>query len=322
MNQAYKNAGVDLEAGYQSVRLMRESVRSTFTKGVLGDIGGFGGFFEPDLTGLKRPVLVSGTDSVGTKVMLAFELDKHDTVGIDCVAMCANDILCDGAAPLFFLDYIATGKVVPEKIASIVAGVAEGCRQAGAALVGGETAEMPGVYGESEYDLVGFCVGLVDYQKRIDGRLIRPGDTLIGLPSSGLHSNGFSLYRKVLSNPSRELALEMLTPTRIYVRDVAALRERVTVKGLANITGGGWIENIPRMLPDGLEAVMDVKAVPVPDIFRRVMKDGNVPLEDMYNTANMGIGMVACVPPGDAEKAGYPVIGRVAEGGRQIVLKL
>ena len=322
MNQAYKDAGVDLEAGYKSVELMRKSVRSTFTKGVLGDIGGFGGFFEPDLTGMERPVLVSGTDSVGTKVMLAFELDKHDTVGIDCVAMCVNDILCDGAAPLFFLDYIATGKVVPEKIASLVAGVAEGCRQAGAALVGGETAEMPGVYGENEYDLVGFCVGLVDYEKRIDGSTIRPGDLLVGLPSSGLHSNGFSLYRKVLSNPSRELALEMLTPTRIYVKDVAALREKATVKGLANITGGGWIENIPRMLPGGLEAVMDVKAVLVPDIFRQVMKDGRVPLEDMYNTANMGVGMVACLSPGDAEKAGYPVIGRVAEGGRKIVLGL
>jgi phosphoribosylformylglycinamidine cyclo-ligase len=320
MNQSYKNAGVDVEAGYRSVELMKESVRSTFTKGVLSDIGGFGGFFEPDLTGLKRPVLVSGTDSVGTKVMLAFELDKHDTVGIDCVAMCANDILCDGAVPLFFLDYIATGKIIPEKIAAIVSGVAEGCRQAGAALIGGETAEMPGVYGEDEYDLVGFCTGIVDYEKRIDGSGIKPGDALIGLPSSGLHSNGFSLWRKILHSPSAGLALEMLTPTRIYVRDIAALREKVTVKGLSNITGGGWVENIPRMLPEGLEAVMNIKAIEIPGIFKRIMKDGDIPLEDMYCTGNMGVGMVACVSPGDAEKSGYPVIGRVAEGSRKIVL--
>jgi phosphoribosylformylglycinamidine cyclo-ligase len=313
---------VDIEAGYRGVELMRESVRSTFTKGVLGDLGGFGGMFEPDLTGMKRPVLVSGTDSVGTKLMLAFLLDKHDTVGIDCVAMCANDVVCAGAAPLFFLDYIGCGRNVPERIAELVKGVADGCRQAGAALVGGETAELPGLYAEEEYDLVGFCTGLVDYDKRIDGSTIRPGDVLIGLPSSGLHSNGFSLYRKVFPNPSTELALEMLTPTRIYVKDVAALRERAAVKGLAHITGGGWIENIPRMLPGGLEAVMDTKAVPVPEIFQRVMKDGGIPMEDMYNTSNMGVGLVACVSAEDAEKAGYPVIGRVAEGGRQIVMGL
>ncbi|MDR1669599.1 MAG: phosphoribosylformylglycinamidine cyclo-ligase [Oscillospiraceae bacterium] len=320
MNETYKKAGVDVEAGYRGVELMRESVRSTYTKGVLGDIGGFGGMFEPDIAGVKRPVLVSGTDSVGSKLKLAFLLDKHDTVGIDCVAMCANDIICAGASPLFFLDYIGCGKNIPERVAELVRGVAEGCRQAGAALVGGETAELPGLYDENEYDLVGFCVGMTDYEKRIDGSSVRPGDLLVGLPSSGLHSNGFSLYRKVFANPAPELALEMLTPTRIYVKDVAELRERAAVKGLANITGGGWIENIPRLLPPGLEAVMDIKAVPVPEIFQRLMKDGNVPLEDMYNTANMGIGLVACVSPEDAEKAGYPVIGRVSEGSRKIVL--
>ncbi|MCL2004396.1 MAG: phosphoribosylformylglycinamidine cyclo-ligase [Oscillospiraceae bacterium] len=320
MNQSYKDAGVDVEAGYRGVELMRESVRSTFTKGVLGDIGGFGGMFEPDLTGMKHPVLVSGTDSVGTKLKLAFMLDKHDTVGVDCVAMCANDVLCAGATPLFFLDYIGCGKNVPERIAELVSGVAEGCRQAGAALIGGETAELPGLYAEDEYDLVGFCTGVVDYESRLDPSQIRPGDALLGLPSSGLHSNGFSLYRKIFPNPSRELALEMLTPTRIYVSDVAALRQRVAVKGLAHITGGGWIENIPRMLPGGMTAVMNPRAVETPEIFKRVMQDGRVPLEDMYNTANMGVGLVACVAPQDAEKAGFPVIGTVAEGARKITL--
>ncbi|MCL1806171.1 MAG: phosphoribosylformylglycinamidine cyclo-ligase [Oscillospiraceae bacterium] len=320
MNLSYKNAGVDVEAGYRAVELMKESVRSTYTKGVLGGIGGFGGLFEPDLAGMKRPVLVSGTDGVGTKLKLAFQLDKHDTVGIDCVAMCVNDILCAGAAPLFFLDYIVCEKVIPERVASVVSGIAEGCKQAGAALLGGETAEHPGCFPENEYDLVGFCSGIVDYEKRIDGSTIRPGDVLVGLPSSGLHSNGFSLYRKVYPFPSAELMLEMLTPTRIYVNDIAALREKVTVKGLANITGGGWIENIPRMLPGGLEAVMRPDAVPVPEIFQRIMRDGDVPPEDMYNTANMGVGMVACLSPEDAEQAGYPVIGRVAEGSRKITL--
>ncbi|MDR1693339.1 MAG: phosphoribosylformylglycinamidine cyclo-ligase [Oscillospiraceae bacterium] len=320
MNESYKNAGVDVEAGYRGVELMRESVRSTYTKGVLGDLGGFGGLFAPDIAGMSRPVLVSGTDSVGTKLKLAFQLDKHDTVGIDCVAMCANDVACAGASPLFFLDYIGIGKNSPEKVAELVKGVAEGCRQAGAALVGGETAELPGLYDVNEYDLVGFCVGMVDYDKRIDGSSIRPGDALIGLPSAGLHSNGFSLYRRVLTNPSPELALEMLTPTKIYVKDIASLRETVTVKGLAHITGGGWIENIPRMLPEGLEAVMDIEAAPVPEIFRRIMTEGNIPLEDMYNTANMGVGLVACVSALDAGKSGYPVIGKVAEGSRKIVL--
>jgi phosphoribosylformylglycinamidine cyclo-ligase len=320
VNDSYKNAGVDVEAGYRSVGLIKDSVRSTFTKGVLGGFGGFGGFFEPDLTGFKRPVLVSGTDGVGTKLKLAFALDKHDTVGIDCVAMCVNDILCSGAAPLFFLDYIVCEKVVPERIASIVGGIAEGCRQAGAALLGGETAEHPGCFPVDEYDLAGFCTGIVDYENRIDGHAIQPDDILIGLPSSGLHSNGFSLYRKIYPNPAAELALEMLTPTRIYAKELSLLRNKVTVKGLANITGGGWIENIPRMLPAGLEAVMNVGAVKTPEIFLRIMKDGKIPAEDMYNTANMGVGMVACVSPEDAEASGYPVIGRITQGNRSIVL--
>jgi phosphoribosylformylglycinamidine cyclo-ligase len=322
LNLSYKNAGVDVEAGYRGVELMRQSVSATFTKGVLGGIGGFGGMFEPDLTGYKRPVLVSGTDSVGSKLLLAFLLNKHDTVGIDCVAMCVNDVICAGAAPLFFLDYIGMGKNIPERAAELVKGVAEGCLQAGAALIGGETAELPGLYAEDEYDLAGFCTGIVDFEKIIDGSAIRPGDVLIGLPSSGLHSNGFSLWRKILPKPSPDVAAEMLAPTRIYVRDVSALREKVTIKGLANITGGGWIENIPRLLPEGLHAVMRPQAVPVPEIFLRLMKDGGIPAEDMYNTGNMGIGMVACVAAEDAEKTGYPVIGQVAGGKRPIVMNL
>ncbi|MCL2817986.1 MAG: phosphoribosylformylglycinamidine cyclo-ligase, partial [Clostridiales bacterium] len=250
----------------------------------------------------------------------AFLLDKHDTVGIDCVAMCVNDILCVGAVPLFFLDYIVCEKVVPEVIASVVGGIADGCRQAGAALIGGETAEHPGCFPEDEYDLVGFCTGLLDYEKRVDSSTIRPGDVLLGIPSSGLHSNGFSLYRKVFPSPSTELALEMLTPTKIYVNEIAALREKVTLKGLSNITGGGWVENIPRMLPDGLQAEMNAGAVAVPDIFLRIMREGGIPKEDMYCTANMGIGMVACVSAEDAEKTEYPVIGRVSEGSKKITL--
>jgi phosphoribosylformylglycinamidine cyclo-ligase len=320
MNESYKKAGVDVEAGYRCVELMKESVKSTYTKGVLGGIGGFGGMFEPNLTGIKRPVLVSGTDGVGTKLKLAFLLGKHDTVGIDCVAMCVNDILCAGAAPLFFLDYIVCERVVPEVIAAVVGGIANGCRQAGAALIGGETAEHPGCFPEDEYDLVGFCTGLLDYENRVDNSTICPGDVLLGIPSSGLHSNGFSLYRKVFPNPSAELALEMLTPTKIYVREISALREKVTLKGLANITGGGWVENIPRILPNGLQAEMNAGAVDVPEIFLRIMRDGNIPKEDMYCTANMGVGMVACVSPEDAEKTDYPVIGRVSEGQRKIVL--
>ena len=320
MNKSYRDSGVDVEAGYKAVELMKKSVQSTFTKGVIGGIGGFGGLFEPDFSGMKRPVLVSGTDGVGTKLKLAFSLDKHDTVGIDCVAMCANDVACAGAAPMFFLDYIACGKNVPERIAAIVAGVAEGCRQAGAALIGGETAEMPGFYPEDEYDLAGFCVGIVDYERRIDGGAIRPGDLLCAMASSGVHSNGFSLYRKIFPNPSSELALELLIPTKIYVRDLAELRARVEIKGVAHITGGGWIENIPRMLPAGLEAVMERGALPVPEIFGKIMRDGNIPELDMYNTCNMGAGLVVALSPADAEKSGLPVIGRVAEGGRGIVL--
>ena len=314
MSKAYSEAGVNVEAGYESVKLIKKHVESTYTKGVLGTLGGFGGMFEPDFGGMKRPVLVSGTDGVGTKVLLAFMADKHDTVGIDCVAMCVNDVLCCGAKPLFFLDYIACGKNVPERIESIVSGVAEGCRQANAALVGGETAEMAGMYSPDEYDLVGFCVGAVDYDKRIDGSAIVPGDVIVGLPSTGVHSNGFSLVRKLFPKPDRELLLELLTPTKIYVKDFFSLCERVTVKGAANITGGGFIENIPRMLPDGLIAEIYDNSARELDIFKRIQTTGNISRDDMYNTFNMGVGMAVCVSADEAEKTGYPVIGKITEG--------
>ncbi|MCL2082905.1 MAG: phosphoribosylformylglycinamidine cyclo-ligase [Oscillospiraceae bacterium] len=320
MSKVYREAGVDVAAGYRAVDLIREAVRSTDTAGVLGEFGGFGGLFAPDLTGMKRPVLVSGTDGVGTKLKLAFSIDKHDTIGIDCVAMCVNDVLCSGALPLFFLDYIACGKLIPEKIASIVSGVADGCRQSGVALIGGETAEMPGIYNGNEYDIAGFCVGVVDLDNRIDGKAIHPGDLIVGLPSSGLHSNGFSLYRKIYPHPSPEWAAELLCPTKIYVKDIRKLRERVTLKGLAHITGGGWIENIPRMLPNGLQAVVDTTAMPVPEIFSKISRDGRIPLREMYNVGNMGLGLAICLSPQDAEKSGCPVIGTVEEGKHGIVL--
>ncbi len=322
MNNSYKDSGVDVEAGYKAVELMKKSVESTYTKGVIGGIGGFGGMFEPDLTDMTRPCFVSGTDGVGTKLKLAFMADKHDTVGIDCVAMCANDVACAGAKPLFFLDYIACGKNEPSRIASIVSGVAEGCRQAGAALIGGETAEMPGFYPENEYDLAGFCVGMVDFDKKIDGSTIRQGDVLIGIPSSGAHSNGFSLIRKLFPNPSDELLLQLLTPTKIYVKDIAALQQIAVIKGLAHITGGGWIENIPRMLPAGLHAVMTKPVSPAPELFCRIQREGGIPEQDMYNTFNMGVGLVACVSRADAEKTAYPVIGEVAEGSVTHGIKL
>ncbi len=318
MNQSYAQSGVDVEAGYEAVKLMKTHVESTYIKGVLGAFGGFGGQFEPDLSGFAHPVLVSGTDGVGTKLKMAFLADKHDTVGIDCVAMCANDVACVGARPLFFLDYIACGKNVPERIAAIVAGVAEGCRQAGAALIGGETAEHPGLMPEDEYDLAGFCVGLVDRDKRIDGSAITPGDVLLGLPSSGVHSNGFSLIRRLFPAPDSGLLMELLTPTRIYVQDLQALTQLVTVKGAAHITGGGWIENIPRMLPRGLTARMSPHDAP--ELFARLQRQGNITRDDMYNTFNMGVGMVVCVSRDQAERAGYPVIGEVVEGTKGIEL--
>ena len=339
-SDSYKAAGVDVTAGYKAVELMKGAIARTNVPGVYSGIGGFGGLFAPDLTGMKKPILVSGTDGVGTKLKLAFLADKHNTVGIDCVAMCANDILCVGAKPLFFLDYIACGKNVPEKIASIVEGVAEGCVQAGCALIGGETAEMPGFYPQNEYDLAGFCVGLVDEEKILNKQNVQPGDALIGIASSGLHSNGFSLVRKVLGVGNWDLsvfdkllgssALEtLLTPTKIYVKPILALLEQVQVRSLSNITGGGFFENIPRALPEGLQARIQKDSYPVPQIFRVLQSVGGIEERDMYNTFNLGIGMCAAVPADEAAKAiavlheagelAYK-IGVVEEGKEGVVL--
>ena len=311
----YKKAGVDIEAGYRSVELMKEHVKKTMRPEVLGSLGGFAGAF--DLSAIKEmdePVLLSGTDGCGTKVKLAFLMDKHDTIGIDCVAMCVNDIACSGGEPLFFLDYIACGKNYPEKIASIVSGVAEGCRQAGAALVGGETAEHPGLMPEDEYDLAGFAVGLADKKNMITGRDIKPGDVLIGISSSGVHSNGFSLIRNVFSmtRESLDTYIEslggtlgetLLTPTRIYVKALRAVKEAgITVKGCSHITGGGFYENIPRMLPEGIKAVVKKDSYPIPPIFPLIAQEGRVEEKMMYNTFNMGLGMVICVAAEDADR--------------------
>ena len=314
-SESYAAAGVDITAGYKAVELMKSHIARTMTSGVCSDVGGFGGLFELDTTGIEKPVLVSGTDGVGTKLKLAFLMDKHDTVGIDCVAMCVNDIICCGAKPLFFLDYIACGKNVPEKIASIVSGVAEGCVQSGAALIGGETAEMPGFYPVDEYDLAGFSVGVVDKSKILDPSTMKAGDVVIALPSSGVHSNGFSLVRKVfdvensdIKSPCEELGGKsvgetLLTPTKIYVRPVLALLEQVKVKGISHITGGGFYENIPRSIPDGLGAVIDRKNVKVLPIFDLIAKEGGISERDMFNTFNMGVGMSIVVAREDAEKA-------------------
>ena len=314
-SESYAAAGVDITAGYKAVELMKSHIARTLTSGVCSDVGGFGGLFELDTDGIEKPVLVSGTDGVGTKLKLAFLMDKHDTVGIDCVAMCVNDIICCGAKPLFFLDYIACGKNVPEKIASIVSGVAEGCVQSGAALIGGETAEMPGFYPVDEYDLAGFSVGVVDKAKILDPSTMKAGDVVIALPSSGVHSNGFSLVRKVfdvensdIKAPREELGGKsvgetLLTPTKIYVKPVLALLEQVKVKGISHITGGGFYENIPRSIPDGLGAVIDRSAVKVLPIFDLIAKTGNISERDMFNTFNMGVGMSIVVAPEDADKA-------------------
>lgn len=315
-SESYKAAGVDVTAGYKAVELMKKHVQKTFTSGVVSGLGGFGGLFELDLEGLNitKPVLVSGTDGVGTKLKLAFLLDKHDTVGIDCVAMCVNDIICCGAKPLVFLDYIAVGKNFPEKIEKIVSGVAEGCIQSGAALIGGETAEMPGFYPEDEYDLAGFSVGVVDKTKIINPDSQKAGDVLIALPSSGVHSNGFSLVRKVFDIENADLnktypELEkplgetLLTPTKIYVKAILDLMEAVTVKSVSHITGGGFYENIPRSLPKGISAKIERSAVNVLPIFDVIAKEGNIPERDMFNTYNMGVGMIACVDKNDVDKA-------------------
>lgn len=314
-SDSYAAAGVDITAGYKAVELMKKHIAKTMTSGVCSDVGGFGGLFELDLTGIQRPVLVSGTDGVGTKLKLAFLMDKHDTVGIDCVAMCVNDIICCGAKPLFFLDYIACGKNIPERIADIVKGVCDGCVQSGAALIGGETAEMPGFYPVDEYDLAGYCTGVVDKTKIIDNKAMKPGDVVIALPSSGVHSNGFSLVRKVfdvenadIKTPVSELGGKsvgetLLTPTKIYVKPVLALLEKVKVKGISHITGGGFYENIPRSIPDGLGAKINRSSVRVLPIFDLIAKTGNISEHDMFNTFNMGVGMSITVSAEDAETA-------------------
>lgn len=338
----YKNAGVDIEAGYKSVELMKKYVKETMRPEVLGGLGGFSGAFSMEsFKDMEKPTLVSGTDGVGTKLKLAFLMDRHDTVGIDCVAMCVNDIACAGGEPLFFLDYIACGKNYPEKIASIVKGVADGCKQAGAALIGGETAEMPGFYPEDEYDLAGFAVGIVDEKKMITGADLKPGDVLIGLASSGVHSNGFSLVRKVFEMTKESLDTyyeelgttlgeALLAPTKIYVKALRTVKEAgVDIKACSHITGGGFYENIPRMLSDGVKAVVEKDSYEIPAIFRLLAKTGNIEEKMMYNTYNMGIGMVLAVDPADADKAMEAaraagetpyVIGRIEAGEKGVEL--
>lgn len=338
----YKNAGVDIEAGYKSVELMKKHVQATMRPEVLTNIGGFSGAFSLEkFKDMEKPTLVSGTDGVGTKLKLAFLLDKHDTIGIDCVAMCVNDIACAGGEPLFFLDYIACGKNFPEKIATIVSGVAEGCLQSDAALIGGETAEMPGFYPEDEYDLAGFAVGIVDEKKLITGKEIKPGDVLVGIASSGVHSNGYSLVRKVFSMEKEALDTyydelgstlgeALLTPTKIYVKALRNVREAgVTIKGCSHITGGGFYENIPRMLPEGVKALVKKDSYEVPAIFKLLAKEGNIAEEMMYNTYNMGIGMMLALDPADVDKAMKAIeesgekayiVGEIAEGDKGVEL--
>ena len=338
-SESYKAAGVDITAGYRSVELMKEHVRRTNIPGVVSGIGGFGGLFAPDFKGMEEPVLISGTDGVGTKIKLAFLLDKHNTIGIDSVAMCVNDVICCGAKPLFFLDYIAIGKNIPEKVASIVEGVAEGCVQSGCALIGGETAEHPGLMPEDEYDVAGFCVGIADKPKMIDGSKLKAGDVLLGLRSSGVHSNGFSLVRKIFDinettihntypELDKPLGETLLTPTKIYVKTLSPLFKAGVVKGVAHITGGGFIENIPRMLTDGLSAKITKDAIPVLPIFTLMQRIGNISEHDMFNTFNMGVGMVVAVAEEDADKAlrvlqeageDAVVLGEVIEGSEGVV---
>ena len=338
-SDAYAAAGVDITAGYKAVELMKQHIARTVVPGVCSDIGGFGGLFEPDIKGISQPVLVSGTDGVGTKLRIAFLMDKHDTVGIDCVAMCVNDIICCGAKPLFFLDYIACGKNVPERIESIVKGVCDGCVQSGAALIGGETAEMPGFYPEDEYDLAGFSVGIVDKERIVTRPAMQAGDVIIALPSSGVHSNGFSLVRKVFDVENSDITVSvaelggksvgetLLTPTKIYVKPILALLEKVREKGISHITGGGFYENIPRSIPDGLCADIEEAAVKVLPIFDLIAKTGDISKRDMFNTFNMGVGMTVIVAKEDADTAleilknsgeeAY-IIGTVSEGDEKI----
>ena len=340
-SESYKAAGVDVTAGYKSVELMKQHVARTKIDGVVSGIGGFGGLFAPNVSGMTEPVLVSGTDGVGTKIKLAFLMDKHDTIGIDAVAMCVNDVICCGAKPLFFLDYIAVGKNVPEKVASIVSGVAEGCIQSGCALIGGETAEMPGFYPVDEYDLAGFSVGVVDKDKILDPSTQKAGDVMIGIKSSGVHSNGYSLVRKVfdinentINNTYPELdktlGETLLTPTKIYVKPLFALMKEVEVKAVSHITGGGFYENIPRMLNDGLSAKINKSAVPVLPIFDLIQRVGGISEHDMFNTFNMGVGMLVAVSKDEADKAlevlkangeDAVIIGEVVEGNDGVVIE-
>ncbi|MBE6961308.1 MAG: phosphoribosylformylglycinamidine cyclo-ligase [Ruminococcaceae bacterium] len=313
-SDSYRAAGVNIEAGYEGVKLMKKHVARTMIPGVVSDLGGFGGLFAPDLTGMKNPVLVSGTDGVGTKLRIAMLMDKHDTIGIDCVAMCVNDIICCGAKPLFFLDYIAIGKNDPEKVATIVSGVAEGCVRSGCALIGGETAEHPGMMPADDYDLAGFSVGIVDREKVIDPAKMQAGDVILALPSSGIHSNGYSLVRKVFNVERANLHLHsdalgctlgeaLLEPTTIYVKPVLAAMEAADIHGISHITGGGFYENIPRAIPDGLCAKINKSAIKVPPIFQMLQSTGNIPERDMFNTYNMGVGMAVIVKAEDADKA-------------------
>ena len=340
-SESYKEAGVDVTAGYKAVELMKEHVKKTTIPGVVSGIGGFGGLFAPDLSGMSNPVLVSGTDGVGTKLVAAMLLDKHDTIGIDCVAMCVNDVVCCGAKPLFFLDYIACGKNIPEKIASIVKGVADGCVESGCALIGGETAEHPGVMPDEEYDLAGFTVGIVDRDKIIDGSRMEPGDVLIGIASSGVHSNGFSLVRKVFGLTKEKLETyyeelgttlgdALLAPTRLYVKPVLNAIEKADVKAISHITGGGFYENIPRMMKEGCTAKVNRAAVPVLPIFELIAKTGNIPERDMFNTFNMGVGMIMAVSKETADDAIRAltesgetafVLGEVIEGDEGVIIE-
>ena len=336
-SDSYREAGVNIEAGYEGVKLMRRHVARTMIPGVVSDIGGFGGLFAPDIKGMAEPVLVSGTDGVGTKIRIAQLLDKHDTIGIDCVAMCVNDIICCGAKPLFFLDYIAIGKNEPEKVASIVSGVAEGCVQSGCALIGGETAEHPGMMAAGDYDLAGFSVGIVDKPKVIDNSRMAPGDVILALPSSGIHSNGFSLVRKVFDvehaaldrhvpELGRTLGEALLEPTVIYVKPVLRCMETADVKGVSHITGGGFYENIPRCIPEGLGAKIDKAAVRTPAIFKMLQEQGGISEHDMFNTFNMGVGMTVVVPKEDTDRAiaaldcGAYVVGEIVSGGEKVTL--
>lgn len=341
MGMTYKNSGVDIDEGQRAVKLMKKYVRSTYNPNVLTDLGSFGGLFSLNIDDYKEPVLVAGTDGVGTKLKIAFMMDKHDTIGQDCVAMCVNDILCQGGKPLFFLDYIAVGKLAGEKTAQIVSGIAEGCKLAGSALIGGETAEMPGLYNENEYDIAGFAVGIVDKSNIITGKDIEIGDIILALPSSGIHSNGYSLVRKLffdvlnmktadyVDELGKTLGEELLTPTKIYVKPVLDLIDKINVKGICHITGGGFYENIPRILRENVDAKIDVDSWEIPSIFKLIQQKGNITEKEMFGTFNMGIGMMAVVGEKDAEQAvqilkdageDAKVIGKIVEGSKQVIL--